>query len=105
MNCASEYFGEEQPVLFKMTGVKPFNNLEQHVGKGYNHRTGKLEPKGLVEYEGLIAGRTKIVNVSTVTLPNGKTCPCYEVEYDFDSRDTFVNLQAKEYAEKQGFYK
>lgn len=105
MKSASEFFGEEQPVLFKMVGTKPFLNLEQKVALGYSRKTNKLMPKDIKEYEGLVAGRTKIVNVTEVTLPNGVKCPCYEVEYDYDSRDTFVNIHAKEYAGKQGYYK
>lgn len=98
MNNASVWFGEGAPVLFRINGKKPFYNFEQRVGKGWDPNRASTQCKGIVEYEGSMAGNCKITGQSKIDLPNGNSAIVYDCEYDYDSREAFTNLNLKQFA-------
>lgn len=104
MNSASEWFGEGAPVLFRINGKKPFYNFEQRVGKGYDKDRASMQCKGVVEYEGSLAGNCKITGQSKMTLSNGLEAVVYDCDYDYDSRETFTNLNLKQFAYLNNMY-
>ena len=88
---ACQYFGKK---CFRVKGKVPFLNMMPYV-----------EGKKLTEWEGLIAGCFKVVNIQKgIKVYNAEPDVVYDLEFDWDKWKSYLHANAKMFANQIGLY-